>query len=81
MFVGKARSVFKSVAPEKGFTQVSSCLTHNHYTNLEKLAKDKHSSLFQTFVKYGRKKFYKIGPWGLYYKTFYGGNLRIFVIS
>jgi hypothetical protein len=21
------------------------------------------------------------GPWGLYYKTFYGRNLRIFVIS
>ncbi len=28
---------------------------------------------------YDRKTFYIIGPWGLYYKTFYGRNLRIFV--
>jgi hypothetical protein len=25
--------------------------------------------------------FYNIGPWPLYYKTFYGRNLRMFVIS
>ncbi len=24
---------------------------------------DKHSSLLRTFVNYGRKKFYNIGPW------------------
>jgi hypothetical protein len=28
---------------------------------LEELARDKHSSLLQRFVNYGRKKFYKIG--------------------
>ncbi len=27
------------------------------------------------------KSFYKILTWGLYYKTFYGHNLQIFVIS
>ncbi len=29
---------------------------------MKKLAKDKHSSLLQKFVTYGRKKFYNIGP-------------------
>ncbi len=29
---------------------------------LERLVRVKHSSLFQTFVNYGRKKFYNIGP-------------------
>jgi hypothetical protein len=31
---------------------------------------DKHSSLLQNFVTYGRKKFYGIGTYGLYYKCF-----------
>jgi hypothetical protein len=31
---------------------------------------DKHSSLLQTFINYGRKKSYNIEPSGLYYKTF-----------
>jgi hypothetical protein len=26
-------------------------------------AKEKHSSLFQTFINYGNKKFYNIGTW------------------
>ncbi len=30
---------------------------------LEKLARDKHSSLLQTFVNYSRKLFYNIWPW------------------
>jgi hypothetical protein len=29
----------------------STCLTQKHLAKLEKLAKDKHSSLFQKFVK------------------------------
>ncbi len=33
-----------------------------HLTRLERLAKDKHSSLLQAFVNYDRKKFYNIGP-------------------
>ncbi len=33
-----------------------------HEARLEKLARDKHSSLLQRFVTYGRKKFYNIMP-------------------
>ncbi len=29
---------------------------------MEKSVRDKHSSLLQTFVNYGREKFYNIGP-------------------
>ncbi len=31
---------------------------------------DKHPGLLQTSVNYGRKKFYNIGPSGLYYNMF-----------
>jgi hypothetical protein len=48
---------------------------------LERLARDKHSSLLQTLINYGRKKFYNNGPRGLYHETYYGRNLRIPVIS
>ncbi len=41
-------------------------------TRLERLAKAKCSSLLQQFITYACKKFYNIGPRGLYYKTFYG---------
>jgi len=41
---------------------VDSGVTHNHYTRLEKLARDKHSSLLRTFVNYGHKKFYNVEP-------------------
>jgi hypothetical protein len=51
------------------------------YTRLERFTKDKHSSLVQKFVNYGRKKFYNIGLGGETCKTFYGRNLRIFVIN
>ncbi len=43
-------------------SRVSSILIHNHWTRLERLARDKHSSLLQKFVNYGQKKFYNIGP-------------------
>ncbi len=39
-----------------------SCFTNTHETKLERLSRDKHSSLLRTFVNYGRKKFYNIGP-------------------
>jgi hypothetical protein len=32
-------------------------------TKLERPARGKHSTLLQTLVSYGRKKFYKICPW------------------
>jgi hypothetical protein len=37
-------------------------------TRLEKLARDKHSSLLRTFVNCGRKKFYGIGPRLCYFR-------------
>ncbi len=37
-------------------------ITHKRYTRLESLARGKHSNLLRTFVNYGRKKFYNIGP-------------------
>ncbi len=40
----------------------ASGLTNKHQTRLERLARDKHSSLSRKFVNYGRKKFYRIGP-------------------
>ena len=36
-------------------------LNHRHWPRLERLARDKHSSILQTFVIYGRKKLYNIG--------------------
>jgi len=53
-----------------------------HYTRLENLARDKHSSLLRISVNYGCNKFYSTGPsWGHCYKTFYVCNLRIFILS
>ncbi len=39
------------------------------------------SSLLQKSVNYGNKKFYNTSTMGQCYKTFYGRNLRIFIIS
>ncbi len=50
-------------------------LIHNHQTRLEMPARDKHSSLIQTFVNYGSKKTYSMGSWNQYYKTFFFCNL------
>jgi len=41
-------------------SQVSSGLTHKHYTGLGRLARYKHSSLFGLVVSNEEKKFYKI---------------------
>ncbi len=57
-------------APERFFNRVGSCCTNRHQTKLERLAMYKHSSLLQTLVNYGRKKFYNIGPWTQCCKTF-----------
>jgi hypothetical protein len=62
MFGGQVTSLLWSRAPERCFTWVSSCLTSKHYTILQRLARDKHSSLLRKFVNCGRKKFYNIGP-------------------
>jgi hypothetical protein len=62
MFVSEARSLPKSGAPERSFTQVGSGLICQHKTRLEKLARDKPSGLLLIFINYGRKKFYNIRP-------------------
>ncbi len=59
----QARSLTQSGTPERCFTWVGSSLTHKHQTMLEKLARDKHSSLLRKFVKLRTKNFYNIGPW------------------
>ncbi len=59
---GKARRMPLSEAPEMSFTWVGSGRTHKYLTKLEMLAKDKYSSLFRTFVNYGRKKFCNFRP-------------------
>ncbi len=48
MFVGEARSLMQSGAPERHFPQVSSRLTRMHYNMLEMFATSKHSSLLRT---------------------------------
>jgi hypothetical protein len=47
-------------------------------TRLERLARDKHSSLLRKFVNYEPDKFHNIGPRVQSYKTFYVHDLRIF---
>ncbi len=57
-------SVVRPGAYHKGsfFTWVGSGLTGKNYTNMEMLARDKHSSLLRTFVNYGCKSFITLGP-------------------
>ncbi len=43
------------------YTRVGSGPTRKHQARLEKPARDKHSSLLQTFANYRCKKFYNIG--------------------
>jgi hypothetical protein len=60
----KAGSLPQSGAPEKHFSLVGVGLTCKHLARLgmklEAPAKDKPSSLLQTFINYGCKKFYNI---------------------
>ncbi len=62
MFVGEARSLPKSGAPEGSFTRVGSGLTRKYWTRVERLARDKHSSVLVTFVNYGRISFTTLAP-------------------
>ncbi len=64
MIVGKATSLKQSWAFERCFTRVGS-------GSLERPEKDKHSILLWPFINYDHKKFYNIGAWRQYYKTFY----------
>ena len=47
---------------ETCFNRVGSDLACKHWTKLKRLVMAKHSSLLPTFVTYGRKMFYNIGP-------------------
>ncbi len=40
------------------------CRPYKHYTKMERLPWDKHSSAIQTFVSYGKTQFYNIGSAG-----------------
>jgi hypothetical protein len=62
-------------------SRVCSSLTCKHSARLERLARDKHFGLLRKYVNYGSKRFHSTGPRAQCYKTFYGRNLRIFVIS
>ncbi len=77
LFWGVMPGAYPSGAPEKCFTQVSSGFTHKHYDKLEKLSRDKHTSLLPEFVNNGSKKLCNNGPWSKGYKTFYGRNSQI----
>jgi hypothetical protein len=56
VFGGKAWSLPYGIR-ERCSTRVDCGLNHKHYTMLERLAKDKHSSLFGPFVSWEEKKF------------------------
>ncbi len=57
-----AKLNLKYVLLEWCFPRVGSDLTRKHYTRLERLVGDKHSSLLRKFVNYDRKKFYDTVP-------------------
>jgi hypothetical protein len=58
IFAVEARSQPQRVgAPEKYPTFVCFGLLHKHWTRLERLARDKHSSLIGTFLSYDEKSF------------------------
>ena len=62
IFVGKARSLPYSGAPERFFDRVGSCFINSHLTRLERLVMDKHSSLLRKLVNYGEKSFITLAP-------------------
>ena len=52
-------------------------LIHRHYTSMEMLAIDKHSSLLRKSLNYDRKKFYSTGPGARTSKLFYSYLMTI----
>jgi hypothetical protein len=62
MFADKA-SAYLSEAPFRCSTLgYAPGLSHKHQTRLERLVREKQSSLLQKSLKYSRKKFYATGP-------------------
>ena len=62
MFVRKAGAYASGVPEISSLYRKALGLIHKHLTRLEKLARDKRSSLLRTFVNYGHKKLYNVGP-------------------
>jgi hypothetical protein len=68
MYVGQAVT-YPSEALFRFFTLWQAPgLAHKHYIRMERLDRDKHSSLLQKFVNYKQKKVYNIGPRGGFFK-------------
>ncbi len=57
MFVGKVKSLTKSIAPESGFTQVGFSLSCKNYTWLVRLARDRHLAYFETLCHYAECRY------------------------
>jgi len=64
MFSDKAKPI--SGAPKRCSTEKGCDLTHKHLTGLERLARDKCSSLLWKGITDARKKFYNIGHWSVW---------------
>jgi hypothetical protein len=62
MFVDKAGAYPSEVKHIYGALLEGRLLTLPANTRLEKLARDRHSSLLPKFVNYGQKRFYNMGP-------------------
>ncbi len=62
MFAGKAGDYLSEAPFKRSALRYAPGLTNKHYTRLERLAGDKHSSLLRESVNYDRKKFYGTGP-------------------
>ncbi len=65
LFMGKARGLSYIGVAEMYLLRVGAGLMCKHFVRLDKISCDKHSSLLQTIINYGRKKFYNIGPWNV----------------
>ncbi len=62
IFVGKVRRLLWSGVPERRFTYVRLNLTSKHKTKLDRTARDKHTSLLNTFINYDYKIFITLVP-------------------
>jgi hypothetical protein len=60
MLEGKARSLPYRGVPERYSARLGYCLTRKHYTRLERLARDKYTTLLRPLLNYGHRKFYNI---------------------
>jgi hypothetical protein len=77
MFVGQPSTLPKSRASFRCSIREGWGLCLKHKARLEMPDNDKHSNLLRTFVNYGRKKFYNIGPWSHFIALLKPGGLGI----